>query len=248
MSDMSALMGRSSGGFAPDPRYLALADNTGDTRPGGALPPPAPAFTTRPDGTASDALLALLDSAARRAIGGANRTSAQRDEAADLHEAYTRGVADGRAEAEARFAANSETGARLAGTWQRLDTTLAAEAAERLTEAVVALCEATLAPLALDPQAIADRAARAIDLLVERDAATTLRLHPDTLALVAPLLPTDLALRPDPTLARGALAVDTPEGGLIDDPTEWPRAIRAAILAHTASSPARAGHTPASEA
>ena len=113
----------------------------------------------------------------------------------------------------------------------RLDSALAAQSAAWLAETVTALCEATLAPLALDPAGLAARAERAVEALAEAEGALTLRMHPDDLAMAAPLLPADWTFRADPTLARGVVAVAGAEGGVIDDPASWPHSIRAAIAA-----------------
>ena len=100
---------------------------------------------------------------------------------------------------------------------------------QRLHETVSALCEAAIAPLALEPEALVRRAARAAAMLARGDDHRLLRLHPDDLALIAARLPEGLAVEPDPALPRGALRIETQGGGIEDGPGQWHRAIAEAL-------------------
>ena len=100
---------------------------------------------------------------------------------------------------------------------------------QRLTETVAALCEATLAPLALNRPLLAERVRRAITLFSRADDERVIRLNPDDLEAVRPLLPADWAFAADPALAPGALRVETASGGAEDGPDQWRRAIAEAL-------------------
>ncbi len=105
---------------------------------------------------------------------------------------------------------------------------------QRLLATVVALCEAALAPLALDMPALARRVERAAALFMRADDERVIRLNADDLAVVRDLLPPDWAFVPDPALERGALRVETRSGGLAaggaeDGPTQWRQAIAEAL-------------------
>ena len=73
------------------------------------------------------------------------------------------------------------------------------------------------------------RIERAVALLRRRQDESRVRLHPEDLALVAGRLPEGLMLEADPTLERGALRVETADGGVEDGPSQW-RAILAEAL------------------
>ena len=83
-----------------------------------------------------------------------------------------------------------------------------------LRETVAALCEAALQPLALDPAALAMRVERAAAMLRRAADERHIRLHPDDIALVRASIGTGLTLEPDASLPRGALRIETTEGGM----------------------------------
>lgn len=150
-----------------------------------------------------------------------------------LDQAWQEGFAAGRAEAEAEAQAREEAeGAardKLARSFARLDTDQAERLRGRLVETVAALCEASLAPLALDPDLLTRRAAAAAAMLARADDDRVLRLHPEDLALIAAQLPADLPVEADPALERGALRIDGAQGGVEDGPENWRRAIAEAL-------------------
>ena len=147
--------------------------------------------------------------------------------------AWAEGYAEGNATAEAQALALAEQHAvtlgRIELAFARLDTAQEEALRQRLQETVTALCEATIAPLALDPEALARRVARAAAMLARADDERLLRLHPLDLALIAELLPEGLAVEPDPALERGGLRMETPSGGIEDGPGRWHRAIAEAL-------------------
>ena len=147
--------------------------------------------------------------------------------------AWAEGYAEGSATAEAQAQALAEQHAAALGRIELAFARLATEQEEalrqRLHETVTALCEAAIAPLALDPEALAGRVARAATMLARADDQRLLRLHPLDLALIAERLPECLAVEPDPALERGSLRMETQSGGIEDGPGRWHRAIAEAL-------------------
>jgi flagellar assembly protein FliH len=147
--------------------------------------------------------------------------------------AYAQGFAAGAAEAEARAAEQAAVAAAaragLASSIARLDETLAAELHQRLRDTVAALCEAALAPLTLDEDAMLRRIERAVSLLARADDERLIRLHPEDVALLSPRFAADWQVLPDRSLERGELRVETANGGVEDGPELWRRAIAEAL-------------------
>jgi flagellar assembly protein FliH len=149
--------------------------------------------------------------------------------------AWSDGHSAGYAEAEAAAAALAEAEAaardKLELSLARLDADLAEALRQRLCATVEVLCEAAIAPLALDTTLLVARVERAAAMLARADDERVLRLHPDDLTLIAGQLPEGLPVLPDPTLERGALRVETSNGGVEDGPEQWRRAITEALSA-----------------
>ncbi len=95
----------------------------------------------------------------------------------------------------------------------------------------MALCEATLVPFALDPDALVQRVERALAMLARADDERVIRLNPDDLALVSPRLSDGWKVVPDPALDRGALRIEAQSGGIEDGPAQWRRALAEAFHA-----------------
>lgn len=144
-------------------------------------------------------------------------------------EGHAAGRAEALAEAAAQALRDDAARAAIEEAFARLDGVQEEILRRRLHETVAALCEATLAPLALDKDALARRAARAADMLSRADDERTLRMHPEDVALVGAHLPADLPVVPDASLERGTVIVETPGGGVEDGPGTWRRAVAEAL-------------------
>lgn len=142
---------------------------------------------------------------------------------------YAQGLEVAREEAAAAAAADDAAGAKLALSFARLDDTLEEQLRLRLRDTVVALCEAAIAPLALDEDMLARRVATAASMLARADDDRVIRIHPQDLELLAPRLHADWDVQPDPTLERGAIRVEGVNGGVEDGPATWRRAIAEAL-------------------
>ncbi len=142
---------------------------------------------------------------------------------------FDAGYAAAWAEAEARMAEENVARSRFASNFAKMDSQQLQEFHNRLAQAVAALCEASLQPLTLDPEALTARINRIMALFSRADDSRILRIHPDDLALIAEQLPPDWRVQADPLLMRGALRVETPEGGAEDGPEQWRSAIHDAL-------------------
>ena len=143
--------------------------------------------------------------------------------------AYAEGEAAGRAAAQAEAEQQSAAQAKLSAALARLDNSLAERLSARLSETVLALCEATLAPLTIDPDALQRRCIAAASAVGEGIIDASLRLHPDDIALLDPSFAATWHLVPDAELERGTIEFDMPEGAVRDGPEEWRAALREAV-------------------
>lgn len=147
--------------------------------------------------------------------------------------AWNEGYAAGQAEAieQARLAGERSDAERetISLALVRLDARQQEHLRLRLHATIEALCEAALAPLARDPDAMSARIERAVAMLARADDDKLLRLHPDDLALIGDRLPEGLEVLADPALDRGAVRLETANGGVEDGPAHWRRAIAEAI-------------------
>lgn len=152
----------------------------------------------------------------------------------DLHargwdEGYAAGCAETQRAAADAAAEQAAARGKIDLTLARLDAEQQELLRQKLFAAIEVLCEASLAPLLLDREALAARVERAAAMLARADDERVLRLHPADIALVSGALPEGLELRADPALERGALRLETANGGVEDGPAHWRRAIAEAL-------------------
>lgn len=144
-------------------------------------------------------------------------------------EGYARGLGEAQ-EAAAQIIAEQEAArAKIELSLARLDAAMEADLKDRLRETVEALCEAAIAPAALDPDGLARRVEVAAAMLARAQDERVIRLHPEDIALVAARLPEDWHFIPDATLERGAVRVEGAQGGVEDGPDQWRLAIAEAL-------------------
>ncbi|MCJ2178257.1 FliH/SctL family protein [Novosphingobium album (ex Hu et al. 2023)] len=192
-------------GFRPDKRFEALQDEHEPEQPPPTEPEPAPEPVPEPEEERPD----------------------------PVAEAFAQGFSAGhehaQSEAEARAAADAAAFEGLKLAFGRLDATLEEELRLRLRDTVVALCEAALAPLAIDEDALVRRITRAASMLARADDERLIRLHPDDIKLIAPRLSREWHVKADPTLERGTVRIDSQNGGVEDGPATWRLAITEAM-------------------
>jgi flagellar assembly protein FliH len=150
-----------------------------------------------------------------------------------IAEAYERGFADGSAQArEAALRAERERDADRGAielAFAQFDEHSEAELRERLRQTVLALCEETILPMALDAEGLAVRIGKATEMLQRAQDERRVLLNPDDLALVEDQLPNGLKVEAEPTVERGGLRIETPDGGIEDGPTQWRRILAEAF-------------------
>ncbi|WP_288804407.1 FliH/SctL family protein [uncultured Novosphingobium sp.] len=148
-------------------------------------------------------------------------------------EAFAQGFAEGHRQASLEAGQRAEIDARaradLSLAFARIDSELEEDLRLRLRDTVIALCEAAIAPLALDAEALARRVRTAVAMLARADDERVIHLHPDDLAAIAPRLRADWTVVPDPALERGTVRIETASGGVEDGPATWRRAIAEAL-------------------
>lgn len=144
-------------------------------------------------------------------------------------EGFAEGAAQARAEAQAGYEAEAAAREALALAFMRLDHDLAEQLRQRLRDTVALLCEAALAPMALDEAALLRRIEQSVALFARADDERVIRLNPEDMRLVSPRLAKDWQVVPDAALARGALRVEAANGGVEDGPAQWRAAIAEAF-------------------
>jgi flagellar assembly protein FliH len=144
-------------------------------------------------------------------------------------EGHAAGMAAAQAATEAQAMVDEAARQHFTSSFSRLDAELAEQLRDKLHETVIALCEAVLQPLAIDPAALARRVECAVAMFVRADDERIIRLNPDDLTRVATKLPADWKFVPDASLERGALRVETANGGTEDGPLQWRAAITEAL-------------------
>lgn len=149
---------------------------------------------------------------------------------AELDAAYAEGFAAARAEAEAEAAASNAARAGLALSLSKLDDSLGEVLAQRLAQAVAALCEGTMAPFAIDPDSLQRRCVTAAARVGEGIIDASLRLHPADIALLDRAFASTWHIVPDAGLERGSVVFDTAEGAIEDGPAQWRMALEEALL------------------
>lgn len=156
-----------------------------------------------------------------------------RDDTDPVAEAYARGFADGSALArdEALQAERERDAARAAIelAFARFDEASAAALAERLRQTVHALCEEAVLPLALDPAGLVARIEAAVTLLRRSQDERRVLVNPVDLPLIEGRLPEGLTVEADASVERGALRIETADGGIEDGPTHWRRILAEAF-------------------
>jgi flagellar assembly protein FliH len=84
-------------------------------------------------------------------------------------------------------------------------------------------------PLAIDPVGLAARIEAAVGLLRRSQDERRVLLNPEDLALVQARLPDGLVVEPDASVERGALRIETTDGGIEDGPSQWRRILAEAF-------------------
>jgi flagellar assembly protein FliH len=97
-----------------------------------------------------------------------------------------------------------------------------------LAETVDRLVREIVGQVAIDPMVLLERAKAAAALIGENVEPSRLRAHPEDAALLAPAQ-IDIAIEPDPSLARGTLILETGHGWVEDGPAVRRERLRAEL-------------------
>jgi len=142
---------------------------------------------------------------------------------------YAQGVADARQQANEEEAEREAARGRIERAFAHLDEQATTDLRDRLRQTVLALCDHAVAPLAIDPDGLAKRVDRAVSMLQRSQDERRVLLNPEDLALVKDRLPAELTVNADPSIERGALRIETPDGGVEDGPSQWRRILAEAF-------------------
>lgn len=189
------------------------------------------ALAARPAGFAPDARFTL----ARHVVAEPDAVAQTLHDKAELEAAYAQGVADGRAAVAAELAERDQARAGLSLALARLDEQLGEELAGRLAQAVMGLCQATMAPYAVDPAMLQRRCIAAAGMVGEGVIDASLRLHPDDIDLLDRGFASTWHIVPDGALERGTLVFDMADGAVEDGPAQWRAALAEALGAEPLS-------------
>lgn len=143
--------------------------------------------------------------------------------------AHAEGLAEGRAAAEAESEALGRRQRALRLAFRAFDEAALEVLAADLAATVESLCEGVLGEAARDPAGLRARCEAAARRIGGAADALVLHLHPDDIALLEDGALGPMRLVPDAALEPGSVMIEGPEGSVADGPSEWRRAIAAAV-------------------
>lgn len=150
-----------------------------------------------------------------------------------LQDAYDRGYAEAlhaaTAQAQAQEAERRQMDQQIALRFAQWDDETAKAMRERLRLTVIALCEETVLPLALDMDGLLARIQRAVDMLQRATDERRVLLNPADFERICHRLPEGLSAQPHPSVEPGGLRIETPDGGVEDGPSQWRQALAEAF-------------------
>lgn len=117
----------------------------------------------------------------------------------------------------------------LGGQIHQIDTASLQVLESRMRDAVVALCRQVIDDCVIAPDRLAARIQIAVRMLSATHNEKRVEVSPADFKLLGGQLPAEWALTANPDLARGAIRVMTPEGGVEDGPEHWKLALEEAI-------------------
>jgi flagellar assembly protein FliH len=144
---------------------------------------------------------------------------------------YAQGALDGARAAQTQTATDDAARHRIETALAHMDTSATEAFTARLKDTVLALCHAVLGEAAIVPENLAVRVEAAAALFNRATDDRVIRLHPEDLALVHGRLPETWQCEPDPLAERGAVRIETTNGGVEDGPAQWRAALDDALRA-----------------
>lgn len=147
---------------------------------------------------------------------------------------YARGVADGQDLAGAAFAIERRHLSALVAAANSLQAEPSEELAQLIAEAVAKLVAQILADAPIDAIWLNAQAQKAADVVADCDAARTIWLHPDDIALLdGTKMP--LPTRPDPVAERGSIRIECSSGWIEHGRSNYLDALRSALTLEDAA-------------
>ena len=144
-------------------------------------------------------------------------------------EAFNAGFAAGR-EAERELSdARESSYRRLQLRFGEMDKAALEAVEQALMRTVQSLCEETMAPFAIDPEALSQRCRKAAEMLGASAKDCALHLHPDDAEFLDQDWAKQWRIMPDPEMERGSILFESADGAVSDGPEEWRAAIASAI-------------------
>lgn len=99
----------------------------------------------------------------------------------------------------------------------------------RIRETVISLCRQVIDECPISAEKLSERVQAAVRMLAGSHDEKTIEVSPQDQRLLAGMLPAEWIVTGNPALARGALRVVTPGGGVEDGPDHWKLALEEAI-------------------
>lgn len=146
-----------------------------------------------------------------------------------IADAFAQGEEAGRGAAMAEFEAEQARKVQLRQSLRALDQAGMDALAGELAETVIALCEQTLADYVPEAESLKQRCQAAARKLGAGVGDAVLYLHPDDLNLLDQSGIEGWKVLGDPLAERGGIRFETRDGTVSDCPSDWRRAIAAAI-------------------
>lgn len=150
------------------------------------------------------------------------------DAEALIAQGFAEGLAEGRRAVEAELAVERDSLARLASNLELLKPQFPDGLAAMLSASVKRLVAQVVGEVEIDTATLADRTRSVATLIAEETAPARLRLHPDDIERLADA---NIAVEmlPDPSLAPGAILLETGSGWIEDGPRVRLDKLRAAL-------------------
>ena len=146
-----------------------------------------------------------------------------------IEEAFAQGKAAGIVAAKAQFVTEQEHRRALRVNLRLLDQAAIDSLANELSETVIMLCEQAIAGFEPDPEQLPERCRHAAKRLGAAAKDCALHLHPDDIPNLDDGTRDLWRVVSDDCIARGGLRFESADGSVSDGPTDWRRAIAAAV-------------------
>lgn len=143
--------------------------------------------------------------------------------------AFEEGERVGRAAAEEEVSIEENAREALRSSFEMLDKSTRSALAQYLAETVAELCEQLIGEHLVNSSALSTRCSKIAESIGDSAAECVLHIHPSDAPLLDPNWAERWTIKPDASLNRGTLQLESADGLLCDGPDEWRRAIAIAL-------------------